>query len=195
MFKLLADKLTKLLIKNNIIKDDEYDIYKYGFEMLVYFIFNISIALLIGVIFNRVIQTIIFLTCYCTIRQFTGGYHARNYTECTLTFMVMYIVINLIDINLDVDRYKYILLIMPILSTFVIYKISPLEHRNKPLTESDKGKYRSIAIELSLIASLVSILSLTFDILFNYMIYIIFALICISILLIIGKQTNKKALI
>lgn len=62
---------------NGIIEIDDFEIYRYGFETLIYFIVNISVALLIGIIFDRFIHTIVFLSCYCTLRQFTGGYHAK----------------------------------------------------------------------------------------------------------------------
>lgn len=91
MFKNLSYKFANLLIKNKVIENDDFEIYRYGFETLIYFIVNISVALFIGIVFDRFIHTIIFLCCYCTLRQFTGGYHARNYTECTLTFAVIYL--------------------------------------------------------------------------------------------------------
>ena len=87
MFKSLSYRITDILVNNGIIEIDDFEIYRYGFETLIYFIVNISVALLIGIIFDRFIHTIVFLSCYCTLRQFTGGYHAKNYTECTLTFL------------------------------------------------------------------------------------------------------------
>ena len=138
MFKSLSYKFANLLVKNEVIENEDFEIYRYGFETLIYFIVNISVALLIGIIFDRFIHTIIFLSCYCTLRQFTGGYHARNYTECTLTFVVIYLITIFIDNNIDVDKYKHVLVILMIISIYIIYKLAPLEHRNKPLSEKEK---------------------------------------------------------
>ncbi|MDX5701746.1 accessory gene regulator B family protein, partial [Clostridioides difficile] len=74
MFKSLSYKFANILVRNEVIEDEDFEIYRYGFETLVYFIINISVALLIGIALNKFIQTIIFLVCYCTLRQFTGGY-------------------------------------------------------------------------------------------------------------------------
>lgn len=92
MFKRLSYKFANILVNNEIVESEDFEIYRYGFETLIYFIVNISVALFIGIIFDRFIHTVIFLSCYCTLRQFTGGYHARNYKECTLTFAVIYLI-------------------------------------------------------------------------------------------------------
>jgi accessory gene regulator B len=146
MFKSLSYKFANTLIKNNIIENEDLEIYRYGFETLIYFISNISVALFIGIIFDRFIHTIVFLSCYCTLRQFTGGYHAKNYIECTLTFVAIYLLTIFIDNNLDIDRFKYLIILIYILSIYVIYKLAPQEHRNKPLSEKEKLRYRRVSI-------------------------------------------------
>lgn len=183
MFKKLANKITNILIENEIIEKNEFEIYTYGFEMLIYFIVNISIALFIGIIFNKFIHTIIFLSCYCTLRQFTGGYHARNYIECTLTFVLIYLSTIFISNNIYID--KYILIFMLISSIIIIYKISPLEHRNKPLNIDEKKHYKKIATKLTLVISSISILCIEFNIFKEYIIFSLFAIVWITILLFI----------
>ena len=111
---------------------------------MIYFIVNISVALLIGIIFDRFIHTIVFLSCYCTLRQFTGGYHAKNYTECTLTFAAIYLITIFVANNIDIVSYKYLSIVILIISMFIIYKLAPLEHRNKPLSNKEKHIYLSL---------------------------------------------------
>ncbi|MDK2587396.1 accessory gene regulator B family protein [Romboutsia sedimentorum] len=186
MFKSLSYKFANILIKNNIIENEDLEIYRYGFETLIYFIVNISVVLFIGIIFDRLIHTIVFLSCYCTLRQFTGGYHAKNYIECTLTFAAIYLLTIFIDNNLDIERYKYLIILIYIFSIYIIYKLSPQEHRNKPLSEKEKVHYRSVAIKIISFISTIYMLSMLFDYLKEYTIYLFFAVIWICILLIIG---------
>jgi accessory gene regulator B len=196
MFKSLSYKITNILVKNEIIQSDDFEIYRYGFETLIYFVVNILVALFIGIVFDRFIHTIVFLSCYCNLRQFTGGYHARNYTECTLTFVVIYLLTIFVANNIDVDKYKYLLIVLLILSIFVIYKLAPLEHRNKPLNENEKGHYRKIAMNIVGSISSIFALSIMFNFLEEYVIYSLFAILWISILLVIGltKSFNCKKL-
>lgn len=191
MIKSLSYKFTNLLVNNEIIKKEDFEIYRYGFETLIYFIVNISVALFIGIIFDRFIHTIVFLSCYCTLRQFTGGYHARNYTECTLTFVMIYLITIFADNNIDIDRHKYILILLMVISVFIIYKLSPLEHRNKPLSENEKNHYKIVAMKIVSIICAIFVLSMMSNIFIEYFIYSLFAIICNCILLILGFYINK----
>ena len=190
MFKKLSYKFANLLVKNKVIENYDFEIYRYGFETLIYFIVNISVALFIGIVFDRFIHTIIFLCCYCTLRQFTGGYHARNYTECTLTFAVIYLMTIFIINNIDIDKYKYLLILTMVISVFIIYKLSPLEHRNKPLSKVEKKNYKEVVIKLTTFISSIVIISLVYNIFEGYMIYLLFSIVWISILLLIGFITK-----
>ena len=192
MFKSLSYKFANLLVKNEVIENEDFEIYRYGFETLIYFIVNISVALLIGIIFDRFIHTIIFLSCYCTLRQFTGGYHARNYTECTLTFVVIYLITIFIDNNIDVDKYKHVLVILMIISIYIIYKLAPLEHRNKPLSEKKKENYRETIKKILFIVLDGIIFGSIINSLQQYIIYATVSVYWTAILLCIGSKINRK---
>lgn len=186
MFKSLSYKFTNILVKNKVIENEYFEIHRYGFESLIYFIVNILVALAIGVIFDRFIHTIIFLSCYCTLRQFTGGYHARNYTECTLTFVVIYLITIFMANNINIYTYKHLLGLIMALNIGIIYKLSPLEHRNKPLNEKEKKHYKIVSIKIASIIGSIFILSTVFNTFTNYFIYIFFAISWVCILLIAG---------
>lgn len=190
MFKSLSYKFANLLIKNEVIESEDFEIYRYGFETLIYFIVNILVALCIGIIFYKFVHTIIFLSCYCTLRQFTGGYHARNYTECTLTFSGMYLMTIFVASNINIDKNKYLLILFMIISMFIIYKLSPLEHRNKPLSINEKKNYKKVVIKLTIFISSMVMISLVVNIFEEYMIYSLFSIVWTSILLIIGFITK-----
>ncbi|MGL5314086.1 MAG: accessory gene regulator ArgB-like protein [Peptostreptococcaceae bacterium] len=190
MFKNISYKFSNILLNNNIIEDDDFEIYRYGFETLIYFIVNISVALIIGIIFNKIIPTILFLSCYCTLRQFTGGYHARNYTECTLTFVVIYLLTIFVDFNINIYKYKYLYILFFIFSIYIIYKLAPLEHRNKPLSDVDKRCYKMIAMRIVSLVSFIFMISMLFNIFVGYTIYFLYAVTWISILLVLGIYLN-----
>lgn len=190
MFKYLSYRITDVLVNNEIIENDDFEIYRYGFETLIYFIVNISVALLIGIIFDRFIHTIVFLSCYCTLRQFTGGYHARNYTECTLTFAAIYLITIFAANSIDVTSYKNLSIVILIMSIFIIYKLSPLEHRNKPLSNKEKHIYRITAMKITSFITMIFIASIVSSIFVEYSIYSLFAVCWICILLIVGYYNN-----
>ena len=192
MFKSLSNKFANSLVKNGVIENEDFEIYRYGFETLVYFIVNISVALFIGIVFDRFIHTIIFLSCYCSLRQFTGGYHARNYTECTLTFVVIYLMTIFIANSTDIDKYMYLLILLIIFSIRTIYKLAPLEHRNKPLSKNEKENYRETIKKILFIILGIIIFCIMINSVQQYMIYATASIYWTAILLYIGNKINRK---
>lgn len=187
MFVYLANKITRVLINYEIIGKEDEEIYRYGFEMLIYFIVNLSIAVFIGILFHKFIHTLLFLGCYCTIRQFTGGYHANSYTKCTLIFTIIYLVTVLLTNNLEVDKMKIPLLVLLIISLIIIYRFAPLDHRNKPLSEEEKKQYKNVAINLVKVIGMLIGITLILDIFTTYILYPVCAIIWIAILLVLGR--------
>lgn len=191
MVKSSANKVTSFLYYNNYIDSDKYDyeVYLYGFESLIAVILNIISILLIGLVFDRFMHTIVFLACYCPLRQFTGGYHADTYEKCFFTFVIIFIGTILIANNLSDIGLKPLIILFSVLNWISICLLSPVQHFNKPLTDIEKIKYKKNA---RLISSVVLLFILVSK---NYFIYSAFALFWINIMLnmaIIKKQGESK---
>ena len=56
MLTFLADRVTKLLICKKVIKDDDREIYQYGFEQVFNTLINIATMLLLGIISGKFIK-------------------------------------------------------------------------------------------------------------------------------------------
>ena len=91
MIKSLSDKITSFLVCNNSIDNEESEVCSYGLEVLISSLINLVIILLIGAILGKLMQTVVFVACYCSIRQFSGGYHASScMVNVFLHFMYVY---------------------------------------------------------------------------------------------------------
>ncbi|HFL3544249.1 accessory gene regulator B family protein [Clostridioides difficile] len=60
MFKRYAEKMTSVLICNNMIDNNESKVYSYGFEILIAFIVNITTMLFIGFLFGKFTYVLFF---------------------------------------------------------------------------------------------------------------------------------------
>lgn len=109
------DYILHQLIKNKIINNDEYDEYKYALNVLLLKITHYFIIFIISVYMNMIIQTIVFLYCYSTIRTYVGGLHANNPVVCLLISILFIIGLKLI-LNFSIN---YILII--IISILISY--------------------------------------------------------------------------
>ena len=186
MFKSYASKITSFLIDNKEIEQEDYEVYKYGFEVLIAFILNIAIVLIIGLLFNKVFYSLVFLVCYCPIRQFVGGYHANNYTKCLLIFILIFILTMNIPLNIDFQIYTFMIFIISTLSYIGIFILAPLEHRNNPLTLSDIKKYKKISKILAGIVYISTLIFMKIDNLKELSLYTCSSLFWINTMLCLG---------
>ena len=186
MFKSYASKITSFLIENKEINQDDYEVYKYGFEVLIAFIVNIAIVLSIGLLFNKIFYSIAFLICYCPIRQFAGGYHANNYTKCLLIFILIFILT--INTSSNVDSQ------ISTLSYTGIFILAPIEHRNNPLTLREIKKYKKISRILAGVVYILTLIFMEIDKLRELSAYTCSSLFWINMMLCLGvlKQLFSK---
>ncbi|EQE83938.1 UNVERIFIED_CONTAM: accessory regulator [Clostridioides difficile] len=191
MFKRYAEKMTSVLICNNMIDNNESKVYSYGFEILIAFIVNITTMLFIGFLFGKFTYVLFFLMCYCPIRQFSGGYHADNYFRCLLTFIFIILSTILIIENINIDLFKNIIMIIASVSWVGICVLCPIEHRSNPISDREKLLYKKIAIFISTVVLLITILSLSLSIFVDYFTYSAFAMFWIFVMLVLGKLKAK----
>ena len=192
MFKSYASKITSFLIENKEINQDDYEVYKYGFEVLIAFIVNIAIVLSIGLLFNKVFYSIVFLVCYCPIRQFVGGYHANNYIKCLLVFTFIFILTINTSSRVNSNIYTLMIFIISTLSYIGIFILAPLEHRNNPLTLSEIKKYKNISRILTGIVYILTLIFANIDSFKEISAYTCSSLFWINIMLCLG--TIKSSL-
>ncbi len=89
MITCLSKYVSRFLCNKHIINSDEVDIYQYGFEIIISTVAGMIISLVVGVIFQLFYISLVYYTIFVTVRQFTGGYHAKTYLECNIVFSIV----------------------------------------------------------------------------------------------------------
>lgn len=192
MVKSYSNKITSFLICNEIIKEKEYDLYLYAFETLIAFVINIIVILVVGCIFDRFLETILFLVFYCPIRQFSGGYHAENYKRCLLVFISLYIC-NIYFLNiLILKELNSIIIFFMIISYIGIYICAPLEHRYNPLSKKEIYNYKKIVMYLISVVSLISTIGINIDLIHDCSVYLASVIILIFIMIVFGLIKKSR---
>ncbi len=148
MLNKIAIKLTKTVLAYKIIAEDMFDIYVYGFELLLSFLFNTTIILIAGILFGRILQTLLFLLVFVLLRSFTGGYHANAYCVCTFVTFLIYGGVLLLSELFVPSLFFYSILAIVGLTLMLVF--APIEHPNKKITEKQKRKYKHISLILFL---------------------------------------------
>ncbi|MCL2053031.1 MAG: accessory gene regulator B family protein [Oscillospiraceae bacterium] len=198
MIEFVSGRLISFLVNKNAVSknsEDEIAYYKYGVEITLSSILNIVLIILIGLILGCIAESIIFLSCFITLRQFTGGYHADSYFKCNMTFCAVFLIV----ISLYTYTWQSIGVATSVLTGFlclIIICIScPIENINKPIKDERKNKLKYISLLLSGFLFLISILLITakhkFGALTLYTLYSVTALIIVAKLK-KGGYTNES---
>lgn len=87
----LANAMTNYYLKKKVIVEDKYEIYLYGFKLIIADIINYIIIITLGIILKKLPESIIFLITLCGLRQFTGGFHAKTFWLCRTSMVITYI--------------------------------------------------------------------------------------------------------
>lgn len=194
MIKSSSKKVTSFLFYNNYIDSNKYgyEVYLYGFEILIASILNILATLIIGLLFGKFIHTIVFLSCYCPLRQFSGGYHANNYRKCFITFICIFLITIFISNNLDYHNLKLIIILFSVLNWINIFVVAPIENINNPLTELEKIKYKRNVRVISSIVFLFIVINIKYLWRYDYFIYSFSALFWINTMINIEIIKNRR---
>ena len=82
--KQLARRMTHQLLINQIITEDETEIYDYGLQLILTAGTTTLVILLLGILLRQLPLTILFLLALVGLRHYAGGYHAQTYLNCFL---------------------------------------------------------------------------------------------------------------
>lgn len=147
MIKNLSVRITRIFIENNIIKNEEKEIYEYCFEIAMVSLISYSVLISGAILFEEIICTCVFLFVFSLFRRICGGYHARTYIRCSFVSLCCYTMLLVIVKNPIISfKYNYIYLVV---SLIIIMVFSPQEDTNKPITEKQYRRFKRASKILS----------------------------------------------
>lgn len=142
----------KLCSFNKSNDSDILEIVAYGIEIMLAAIINVVLVLIISAMFNRFVETVTFLCVFMPLRTYSGGFHAKTHVRCF--FILLCCVIFewlIIDVFMEFDLI-YVGILVLLVSSIVIILLTPIEHKNKPLTKKHISHSRFVCrIILSII--------------------------------------------
>lgn len=186
--KKLTYKFILTLINRNIIEEEDKEIYSYGFNQILFIMLNFITILIIGILFNMLFETIIFMSTYIPIRIYAGGYHARTQTKCYI-FSVFMLISALCIIKLQWISNILTLILLSVVCSIIILSLSPVEDKNKILDEKEIEIYKKRTIKNLIIILVFLIVSLILNKI-TISSYICTSLLFNTIMLIFGKIYN-----
>lgn len=140
MLHACAVYLTKMLLKNNAISEENQDIYIYGWEMILSTAGSVAAILLVAIVFKQLPGTVLFLLFFLTLRAYAGGYHANSYLGCFSSSLVVYLVFLTISLKMPVAYMPIGIWCLTLLSVALVFLRAPQDNPNKPITTEEERK-------------------------------------------------------
>lgn len=164
MYKKISQIITRKFVTLGIISEDDYEIYKYGFELLIALLSTTIVIILISIFINKFVETILYLVGFFSVRVICGGYHAKHHYTCFVTTISSYLLFLLLNICFSSKPFLSLVAgVMTIVSSISIIAFAPVEHPNNPMTKYRKNRNRLLSFILSIIICLVYFIFLFFE--------------------------------
>lgn len=140
-----AKRITKYLITNRIIDNEQQEVCAYGMELLISTVFSTSIILGLALVLRRFWYTLFLLIPFYCIRVYAGGIHADTYTKCTLSFTLGFVVI-LFGTELFIRQgWGKWVVVASLFSAIAICVLSPVEDHSRRLQPEERKQFHQKA--------------------------------------------------
>ncbi len=190
MINRISSKIVEILIKHSLVENEDKELYLYGFFILLSQILYFIIVTTIGILFNVILESIIFYITFQFLRRYAGGFHAKTETKCeilsTLSILCCIVFIKLSKMY----NIRTALLSLSLVFAVLIFILCPLDTPEKPLSDKEYKYFRKISWIILLLIIVAIIIS------FIFKINIVFAPCCVSTIfegVLIGTGQIKKA--
>lgn len=152
----IINRLLRWQRKNGLIKAEDYNLYKYAYDILFRKIIIYLIVIITALAIKNVVEISIFLIVFIMLRQYTGGIHLKKEWSCIALSSVTIILCSIYLTNkFPITKIQLCLWGIAII---IIVLLSPAESANKKLDEIEIKIYRIRSYAVLAIEVIITIL-------------------------------------
>ena len=187
-----ADTFSLSMLEKGIIKEEDIPIYRYGIENGIILIFNMLTAFVIGILTGRLVEILVFLLSYITLRSYSGGFHLDNKIACYISSNLILMIpacaseMGYAFVRTWNEPVKVIEIAFVICSAVIIFSLSPMDSKQRKLDTAEKKHFKFRA-RLILMVQLVVVGILCFIGQRICVVPICISICTIAVLMLIGK--------
>lgn len=127
------------LIKNDLLQKSEVELYRFGIKRLLLFCINVITTIIIGIICNMLWQSVVFSIAYIPLRRYAGGYHAKTPQKCYLLSVLL--ILGVLTFICGIPKNE-LLIIIALAAGIIVFVNSPVESKNKELSEKEREAFK-----------------------------------------------------
>lgn len=141
MIDRIAYQISCYMISRGVLGQDYLSICKLGIEVIISTLITTAGILVLGYGMGMLWEAILFCLCFTTLRNYSGGYHAKTRISCNvITWLEAFGVLWTVK---ELSGIKPVMLWIEVVVVIVVFLLfAPLENKNKPLSSNIKNKNR-----------------------------------------------------
>ncbi|MDQ0360630.1 accessory gene regulator B family protein [Breznakia pachnodae] len=188
MIQAIAAKIISIFEKNDVL-EHEREIYQHGLELILSYMVGFTIQIIFCIFSGFWIETAMFIVFFESLRKYTGGYHAKTYWGCNVSYLFAYGIYYLFVINMEVPL--LIIIITFIISSLFICVKAPVTHEHNPLSKIEMKQYKKRSILLICMFSLIFIGLIVYNEVY-YALTLVIPIFMNAILMMLGLLFNER---
>ncbi|MEI6579834.1 MAG: accessory gene regulator B family protein [Eubacteriales bacterium] len=138
----MSKKISSFFISNNIIKEEDKEVYEYSLEILLSTLLNFAAVIILAIFTGKILEATLFVLGFIPLRALAGGYHASNHFRCFLILLFTYSMFLLTVFFIPVKVILAATIFLILSSILLIFILSPVEDSNKPLSKEETRKFK-----------------------------------------------------
>ena len=189
MIEKISNKFIQLLKREDVISENDTDVYAYGLFQLLMMCLNIGTTVLVGILFKAFIPCLVLNIFYIPLRVNAGGFHAKTPFRCYLYSTAIMASLLLIIRYVPISFIASIVLF--IISSAIVWMFAPVSTVDDPFDEIEKTVYKKRTRIVLISEAVFYVLSLIFLKCWLSK-AIALAVGTEAVMLLLGKRTLKK---
>lgn len=124
------------------LNEEKKSVINYGLFAIIQILFSILLVIILGIIFNVLIEGLIILFTISCLRQSSGGVHASSPGICTFIGTVLSVGMGLVIKNSHITLIPVLIIgcVIFIWSYYILYKLAPVDSIAKPIRKLETRK-------------------------------------------------------
>lgn len=156
MISAIADRISEKMLHEGLILEEDCELYRYGFFLLISRGIFFVIAGIAGALVGNLWDSIFFYILFSLLRGYAGGLHADREAVCLFSTTASLFLAAKIIFCLRQGNYVILSCGVLVVCSALVLLIAPLDSDSKPLGESEMRHYRKVTRLLTLLINLSS---------------------------------------
>lgn len=146
MFKFIAARITKWLLKKGAISSNDIDLYLYAIDTIFFSFPPLFLTISVGLVLNMFVESLLLLLPFVIIRKFSGGFHLKSPIKCLFLSSLLLLTMLLVIRISQIYAYITVCTVLTILSSLSLCLLSPIDSVERQLTEREICMFKHCTI-------------------------------------------------